>query len=100
MTFKPALGHNPLLGPAACLCVDCCRVVLDLRCPWRDDEGYQCGDFKGHRGRAHSLLVATTFQIAEERKEPTVVADSGRRAGTVDDRDDEDDGGKGEGQQV
>lgn len=65
MTFKPAPPHNPLKAPAVCLCVDCCRIVAELRCPAVGRLG-RCGDFKGHRGE-HPLLVATTFQIVEER---------------------------------
>lgn len=65
MTFKPAPPHKGLLGPAACLCVDCSRVVLAMRCTARH-EGHQCGDFKGHRG-PHSMIVSTVFQIATER---------------------------------
>lgn len=64
--YKPARSHNPLIGPAVCLCVECSRKVLALRCPARDAEGRQCGDYK-HRGKEHSMLVLTVFAIAEER---------------------------------
>jgi hypothetical protein len=48
------------------MCVDCSRIVLALRCLVTDDDGNQCGDYKGHRGQ-HTLLVCTTFAIAAER---------------------------------
>lgn len=64
--FKPAGPHNPRLGPATCLCVDCSRIVLDLRCPATDADGNQCGDYR-HRGKSHTLLVCTTFEIAAAR---------------------------------
>lgn len=64
--FKPAPSHNPLLGPAVCLCVDCCRIVAKLRCPAVSEDGHQCGNYK-HRGNEHWLIVATTFQIVDER---------------------------------
>lgn len=69
---KPAPPHNPLYAPGVCMCLDCCKVVLDNRCPtWTlcpDVEGnsLRCGDYKGHRG-GHTTLVATCFLIAEER---------------------------------
>jgi hypothetical protein len=64
--FRPAPAHNPLKAPAICLCADCSRWVLDRRCPSRDPGGRQCGDYKGHRG-SHNVIVATVFQIAQER---------------------------------
>lgn len=64
--YKTAGPHNPLLGPAVCLCVECSRIVLTLRCPARSPGGAQCGDYKGHRGQ-HNLIVATVFSIAEDR---------------------------------
>lgn len=64
--FKPTPGHNPLTAPAICLCIGCCKIVDELRCPARDEDGNRCGDYK-HRGRSHTLLVATTFQIVDER---------------------------------
>lgn len=54
------------------MCLDCCRIVLDSRCPalQHDPEGkgdpIQCGDVKGHKG-LHAGLISTTFLIAEER---------------------------------
>jgi hypothetical protein len=66
MMFKPAPPHNPLKAPAVCLCVECCKVVLTKRCPARDEQGRRCGDYK-HRGKTHTMFVATVFQIAEER---------------------------------
>lgn len=69
---KPARGHNPLYAPAVCLCVECSRKVLALRCPVTTINPHmqggklQCGNYKGHRGD-HTMLVATTFVIAEER---------------------------------
>lgn len=65
--FKPAPPHNALLGPSMCLCVTCCRWVLDQRCPVTS-AGQRCGNWKGHRpSREHTVLVATIFDIAEER---------------------------------
>lgn len=64
--FKPAGPHNPLLGPAVCLCVDCCRKVDALRCPVTDADGRRCGDYK-HRTKEHSLLVLTVFQVVDAR---------------------------------
>lgn len=64
--YKPAPPHNPLQAPAICMCVECSRIVLELRCPARSPGGAQCGDYKGHRGE-HSLIVATCFSIAEDR---------------------------------
>jgi hypothetical protein len=69
---KPARAHNHLMAPGVCLCVECCRIVLDLRCDkWTtfpDAEGgsLRCGDYKGHRGH-HTILVSTSFVIVEER---------------------------------
>jgi hypothetical protein len=65
--FRPAPPHNPLLGPAVCLCVDCCRIMAKLRCPVTSANGHQCGSYKNHRGKEHSLLVMTVFQIVDER---------------------------------
>lgn len=64
--FKPAPAHNPLYAPAACLCVECCHKVLATRCPATNEHGQQCGSPR-HRGSEHYLVVATVFQIAEER---------------------------------
>lgn len=63
----PAPPHNRLYdgAPERCMCVECCRKVLDLRCPAVGKLG-RCGSYKGHRGE-HPLVVATTFVIAEER---------------------------------
>ncbi len=67
---KPSTGHNSLYGPAICLCRDCSREVLALRCPVMlregDDSLTRCGRYK-HRGRAHTLLPATIWRLAEER---------------------------------
>jgi hypothetical protein len=50
------------------MCVDCCRIVLDLRCPATNEDGAQCGDYKGHKkSDGHTMLVCTTFLCAEER---------------------------------
>ena len=64
--FKPAPPHNSLKAPVACGCVECCRIVLDLRCPAVSPEGHPCGDYKGHRGH-HSMIPASVFVMAEER---------------------------------
>lgn len=64
--FKPAGPHNPLQAPAVCLCTGCSRWVLERRCQATDEQGRQCGMFR-HRGREHSLIVETVFQIAAER---------------------------------
>lgn len=70
---KPARAHNPLYGPSVCLCLDCCRTVLALRCPFVSVDprfvgsNAQCGSWKGHHEREHTQLVDTTFVIAEER---------------------------------
>jgi hypothetical protein len=37
-----------------------------MRCPVKIHNAYQCGNYKGHQG-GHTLLVATVFDIAEER---------------------------------
>lgn len=66
MTFKPAPPHTPLKAPAICLCVECCKIVAGLRCPARDSEGRQCGDYR-HRSKRHTMLVMTVFAIAAER---------------------------------
>ena len=69
---KPAPPHKRLFAPAVCMCVDCCKIVLDSRCPtWTiapnaEGNSLQCGDVKGHRG-AHTTFVSTTYIIAEER---------------------------------
>jgi hypothetical protein len=69
---KPAKPHNPLFGPGACLCVECSRQVLAQRCPKVTvnphlmGSNQQCGNWKGHGG-LHTLLLDTTFLIAEER---------------------------------
>lgn len=65
-TLKPTPPHNPLRAPATCLCADCSRIVIALRCPVRDEHGNQCGDYR-HRGNEHTLITATVFQIASER---------------------------------
>lgn len=67
--FKPAPLHNPLKAPAVCLCVECCRIVDGLRCTATDADGHRCGNYK-HRTRTHSLIVATVFQIVDERLSP------------------------------
>lgn len=67
--YKPTPPHNHLLAPAICMCVECSRLILALRCPVLDVNLNQCGDYKGHRG-AHSLIVATCFDIAAERVAP------------------------------
>lgn len=64
--FKPAPPHNHLKAPATCMCIDCCHIVTQLRCPATDPDGHQCGNYRDHRGE-HSLLVSTAFQIAAER---------------------------------
>jgi len=64
--YKPAPPHNPILAPAICMCVDCSRIVLALRCTARSPTGDQCGDYRGHGGE-HTLLVCTTFDIAADR---------------------------------
>jgi hypothetical protein len=68
--FKPAPPHNSLFdgAPAMCMCVDCCRRVLALRCPAKNNKGWQCGNYRWHKkSEGHWALVATVFQIAEER---------------------------------
>lgn len=64
--FRSAPPHNPNFAPAVCLCVECSKIMLGLRCQARDDNGHQCGNYK-HSGKEHWMLVATVFQIAEER---------------------------------
>lgn len=66
LLFKPAPSHNPLQAPAVCLCVDCCRIVAKLRCTAVSEDGHQCGSYK-HSGKEHWLIVATVFQIVDER---------------------------------
>lgn len=65
MIYKPAPPHNPLKAPGVCGCLDCCRQVLDLRCT-ATTNGHRCGDYK-HRGKTHTLLVCSTFSMAEAR---------------------------------
>lgn len=65
--FKPAPAHNRLMGPAVCLCVDCCRLMDAKRCDAIDSEGRRCGDYKRHGGRWHTQLVPTVFAIVDER---------------------------------
>jgi hypothetical protein len=64
---KPAPPHNRLHdgAPVMCGCVECCREILERRCPAEFKQG-RCGNYKGHRG-SHTLLIATAFSIAEER---------------------------------
>jgi hypothetical protein len=62
---KPAPPHNHLKAPGACMCVDCCQIVLAHRCT-ATHRNKRCGDHKGHHGD-HSLLLCTSFLIAEER---------------------------------
>lgn len=66
--YKPAPPHNSLKAPASCMCLDCCRIVLDLRCQAANEDSVQCGDYKGHKkSDGHTMLVCTTFLCAEER---------------------------------
>lgn len=70
---KPARAHNPLFAPGVCMCVECCRIVLDARCdkwsydPQMEGGSVRCGDYKGHKGDHSPLMLATAFLIAEER---------------------------------
>ncbi len=68
MRFKPPTAHNPLLGPAVCLCIECCKHIDKLRCTATDKQGRRCGDYKWHsKAEGHPLIVATVFQIVDER---------------------------------
>jgi hypothetical protein len=63
---KPSQGHNRLYGPVLCLCRNCARKVLALRCPVILEGNQRCGLYR-HRGRTHALIPATIWAIAEER---------------------------------
>jgi hypothetical protein len=66
--YKPAPPHNSLMAPAVCMCIACCRIVLDLRCPAENEDGIRCGDYAGHRkADGHTMIPATIFLMAEER---------------------------------
>jgi hypothetical protein len=67
--FRPAPPHNPSRAPATCLCVECCQIMLTKRCPARNADGVQCGNYR-HRGKEHTMIPATVFLIAEERTRP------------------------------
>jgi hypothetical protein len=66
--YKPAPWHNPLKAPGVCLCVECCRIVADLRCTATNKDGVRCGDYRWHRkSEGHTMLINTVFLVAEER---------------------------------